>query len=186
MKQLIQFKMSLPDSSYDLCLRKVYEEDDRLVVILEIEQEGGGFCAIQDMSLNLVIDLAKSVQKLPVTYFVVQDIQEEIESIRKHQPDWSPWWLKTVNHVQSDKSITISNRATCLYDGKLMIPSQFGEGHYGYEISNGCATKSTVRIENTTTQARASDIGVFATSPVIAANTNNSTSSAASRKYIIM
>jgi len=185
MKQLIQFKMSLPDSSYDLFLRKVYEESDRLVVILEIEQGGGdlGFCAIQDMLLNLTINLARSTQKLPVTYFVVQDIQKQIENIRKHQPDWSPWWLEKVNHVQSDNSITISDRATCLYDGKLTVPS---EGYYGYQIIYGYAIKGTVRTESATTQARVSDIGVFSTSPIIAANTNNSTPGVAPSKCIIM
>lgn len=68
---------SLSNSSYDLFLRKIYEESDQLVVILEIENEGCSFSAIQNMSLDVIIDLAESTQKLPVAYFVVQDIQKK-------------------------------------------------------------------------------------------------------------
>ena len=42
MKQHLNFKMSLPDSSFSLYLRKIYEESKGLIVILEVENRGKG------------------------------------------------------------------------------------------------------------------------------------------------
>lgn len=152
--------MSLPDSSFSLYLRQLYQEDNRLVVILEIEQRKGGcFSMVEEKLLNLSIDTTNCNHELPATYFVVQDIEME-----QGQP--IPWWLKNVNHVCSDKEIPLFDEKTCIYNGKLKVPNQFHPEHY--EILEGQAIKRTISSPLETNAIKVSDISMFPSS------TNNS------------
>lgn len=181
MIQELKIRKIFNDSSYKLLLREIYEETEKLVVLLVIEEDKSGFAdlAFQRVAVDLKVELKTSTQVLPVTYLFMESIKDEPNSTLPGSEER--------NSVKSKESLGINADATCLYKGRLNIPTLFAEGMQPkvFEIIDGDASEVVIKVQSVA-QAKASDIGVFASPPSMGAAKNDPKTPSATRSCIMM
>jgi len=123
-KQTIQFEKSYGNGGSSLYLRKIYQERDRLIVILEVKHASGGPLVVRQKSLNLTIELIDAHRKLPVNIFIIDPrASDEVNG------------QKCATYVQSIDLINIQKNACCLYNGEYAVRSKrfYSDGNRSVE-----------------------------------------------------
>lgn len=125
MKQKIIFETTYPDQ-YSLYLLKVYEEADRLVVLMEQEQFIGvcfGDNLFVAVSVDVELQHAKKI--LPVAFYVhrVTTLSEEYrlmfgEASKKNRSEYFPIDEAPNAEKKLDEQ-RLEKNAVCLFDGKI-------------------------------------------------------------------
>lgn len=109
MIQVIRYEKKL-GFKFTQFLRRVYEEHNRLVLIIEDPPDGGTsnrlfgefrFCQVTTLSLTLTVELKNSSKKLPVVIYVK--------------------WSEALANIDSERPSYISESAICLYEGRVKI-----------------------------------------------------------------